>query len=420
MYKKISKCRVCKSKNLENIIDLKKQYIQGSFIKKNFPRPYLKKIPLKLILCKNCSLVQLLHTTNKNILYKNYWYQSGINSTMKKHLKKLIMDISKYTRNLKSKVLDIGCNDGTLLNFYDKKFQKYGIDPSQIVNRINKRKIEVIKDFFPPRKKINKINNVKFQLITSIAMFYDLDDPNIFVKEIKKYLEKNGVWVLELSYLIDMLRLKSFDTICHEHLEYYSLTSLNYLMNNHDLKIFRVSRNKINGGSIRCYVTHKENTNFDSRQNKRYYEKLINKEKKLYIKNVNIYRKFSSDIEILKYKINHKIKSILKNKKNIFILGASTKGNTIIQFLGIDKKITPYAIERNNLKVGAWIIGTNIKIISEDEAKKYKIDNKLVLPWHFREEIIKRELNYIKSGGSLIFPLPNILIINKKNYSKYV
>ena len=420
IFHKINKCRICGSKNLKNIIDLKKQYIQGSFIKKNNPKPYLKRIPLLVILCKNCSLAQLSHTVSKEILYKNYWYESGINLTMRNHLK----EIAKIGSNLIKKneginVLDIGCNDGTLLNFYPKKFKKYGIDPSQIIKKINKKKVKVFNDFFPPQKK-NLLSNLKFDLITSIAMFYDLQNPNIFVKKLKTHLKHNGIWIFELSYLIDMLKLNSFDTICHEHLEYYSIHSLEFLLKKHNLKIFNISRNNINGGSIRCFVTHSDNIIYDKNENIKKIKKLISYEKKIQIKKTYIYNEFYRNINIIKKRLIFKIKLILKQKKKIYILGASTKGNTILQFLNINDKIIPYAIERNKQKIGAKTIGSNIIIVGEEFTENSEPDYKLVLPWHFKREIINRESNYIKRGGKLIFPLPKVLTIDKKNFSKYV
>jgi|TARA_Y100000294_G_scaffold163970_1_gene170335 SAM-dependent methyltransferase len=417
IFYKIKKCRICKNKDLKKIIDLNNQYIQGSFIKKNFPKPYLKKIPLQLALCTKCSLVQLLHTTKKEILYKNYWYESGINKTMKIHLKNLVNLIFKIKkREVKNiRVLDIGCNDGTLLKCYPKNVEKYGIDPSQIINKIDKKKVNVIRDFFPPQKKKFKNLKIKFDLITSIAMFYDLQDPNSFVKNIKYNLKDKEIWVFELSYLLDMLKLNSFDTICHEHLEYYSLHSLNYLMKNNRLKIFHISKNLINGGSIRCFVTHDKNDYYDDKYNLNVLKKMINNEKKLKINSLSIYKKFFIKILKLKKKLNIIIKKIKNQNKSIYILGASTKGNTILQFLEIDNKILPYAVERNKEKIGAKTIGSNIKIISEKSAKKNPPNYQLVLPWHFKNEIIKRELNYLKKGGNLIFPLPKIKIINKRN-----
>ena len=419
---KIKRCRICYNQKLIKIIDLKDQFIQSSFIKKNSPKPYKKKIPLQLVLCKKCSLVQLLHTVDKNILYKNYWYESGINSTMRLHLKKLAHEAIKLIKNQKKiniNILDIGCNDGTLLKCFPKNIERYGIDPSQIIRKIKNNKIKIIQDFFPPRRN-QVLKDKKFDLISSIAMFYDLDDPNIFVKNIKSKLKKNGVWIFELSYLIDMLKLNSFDTICLEHLEYYSLHSLNFLMKKHKLKIFKISKNSINGGSIRCFVTHKDNLSYDKKTNYNLFNKLLLKEKRLKIRDKYIYDKFVLSINNIKKKLLYKINNILKNKETIYILGASTKGNTILQFLGIDNKIIPYAIERNKEKIGAKTIGSNIKIVSEKFAKQNEPDYKLVLPWHFKKEIIEREIDYLKKGGNLIFPLPNLSIVNFRNYRKYV
>ena len=417
IYSKIKECRICRNRNLKTVINLKNQYIQGSFVKKNYPKPYSKKIPLKLMLCKKCFLVQLLHTTNKEILYKNYWYSSGINQTMKIHLKKLVNSSYKIIRNKTKKinVLDIGCNDGTLLNYYPKFVGKYGIDPSQIIRKIKNHKIMVINDFFPPKKEKLKNLKIKFDLVTSIAMFYDIDDPNFFVKKIKYFLNKEGIWVFELSYIIDMIKLNSFDTICHEHLEYYSLSTLKFLMEKNGLKIINVFKNSINGGSIKCYVTHKENIKYDKKDNFLKINKLLQIEKKIKIGTTVPYKKFYKNVLKIKTVLNKLILSLKKQKKLIFILGASTKGNTILQFLNFDNKIIKYAVERNKQKIGASTIGSNIKIISEKMSKKLKPDYYLVLPWHFKKEIISREKEYIKKGGSLIFPLPKIQIINKRN-----
>jgi len=420
-YKKINCCRICGSKKIFKVIDLKRQFIQGSFIKKGYPKPYQKKIPLMLVLCRNCLLLQTLYTVNKKTLYKNYWYLSGINNTMRSHLKKLVIEAkSFFKKNVKINTLDIGCNDGTLLSYYPKNFSCFGIDPSQIIKKISIKKIFKINDFFPPKKETALTFGSKFSLITSIAMFYDIDDPNKFVKEIKLSLKEDGIWIFELSYLVDMLRLNSFDTICHEHLEYYSFQTLKYLMETNGLKIFKVSRNKINGGSIRCFVTHIDNNKFESQKYKMEIKNLINNEKKLRINDVLIYKKFYKNILNIKKKLRKLIFTAKDRCKKIYILGASTKGNTILQFLDLKKNIIQLAVERNKQKIGAKIIGSNIKIISEKEGSKNKPDYYLVLPWHFKSEIIKRELNYLKKGGNLIFPLPNLSLVNYKNYKKYV
>ncbi len=418
-FYKIRKCRICFNRSLIPVIDLKKQYIQGSFIHKDYPKPFMKKIPLKLVLCKKCLLVQTSHTVNKKLLYSNYWYSSGINHTMKVHLRDLAKEILRFMKNKKDKkILDIGCNDGTLLSSFDKDLKKYGIDPSQIAKSIKNKKLKIFNDFFPPKNSSLKTMRIKFDIITSIAMFYDINYPNDFVKKIKYYLNDKGLWVFELSYLIDMIKQNSFDTICHEHLEYYSVSSINFLLNQNDLKLIKVKRNSINGGSIRCYVTHKKNKSFDNSKNINFIKKLILNEKKLKINSIDFYKKFYARILNIKNKLLTKILSLNKLKRKIYILGASTKGNTILQFIEVDRSHIPYAIERNRNKIGAKTIGSNIKIISENFAKKNPPDYMLVLPWHFKKEIIQREKKYLKNGGKLIFPLPKFEIISYKK-SKY-
>tara|TARA_Y100001958_G_C21226905_1_gene552400 strand:+ start:940 stop:2187 length:1248 start_codon:yes stop_codon:yes gene_type:complete len=411
IYKKIKFCRICGNKNLLNLFDLNNQYIQGSFVKKNSPSTYQKKIPLKLVLCKNCSLVQLQHTTNKEILYKNYWYESGVNETMRNHLKNIVNIVCKIKNKKKLiNALDIGCNDGTLLNFYPKNVNRYGLDPSQIITKIKDKNINTFRDYFPPKKNRFRNLKIKFDIITSIAMFYDLDNPNLFVKKIKSYLKNDGVWVFELSYLLDMLKLNSFDTICHEHLEYYSIYSLDYLMNKNGLKIFDVTRNKINGGSIRCFVTHKNYKFFDKKNLYIKLKKLKEYEKRIKIKTIKPYKKFFKKIVILKNKMKILLEKIKKQNKTIHIYGASTKGNTILQWYDIDNSNIKYAADRNKEKWGAHTIGSKINIISEKKSKSMKPDYYLVLPWHFKKEFLKREKKFLHSGRKMIFPLPNIKI----------
>jgi len=412
VFKKINSCRICNDKNLINIIDLKKQYIQGSFEKENHPQTVKTKIPLQLVICKKCSLVQTKHTVSPDALYENYWYKSGVNFTMTDHLLKLAKESKKIlkNKNKKIKILDIGCNDGTLLRSFPKTFIKVGIDPSQIAKKLKSENLTIINDFFPSKNILLKYKNNKFDLITSIAMFYDIQDPTSFVNNIKNILNENGIWIFELSYLVDMLKLNSYDTICHEHLEYYSITALNYLMKKTDMKIFKIQFNEINGGSIRCYVTHSSNQNYDNKNNLNVIKKTLKKEANLKINTTIPYKKFFKRIIKIKHELNELIRNIKKNKKIVHIYGASTKGNTIIQWQGINDKIIEFAADRNPQKWGAKTIGSNIKIISEEKSKKMSPDYYLVLPWHFKKEFLKREKFFMNNGGKMIFPLPKIKI----------
>jgi len=413
IFNKILKCRVCNSNDLYDVIDLGKQYIQGSFERKKLSNEFKTKIPLKLALCKKCSLVQARYTVSPRILYENYWYSSGINNTMRTHLQNLSKESVKILRIKKKKIvkiLDIGCNDGTLLKFFPKKFIKIGVDPSQISKKLKNKNLKIINDFFPSKQIVKFIKNSKFKIITSIAMFYDLENPVDFVSNIKNILDNEGIWIFELSYLPDMLKLNSYDTICHEHLEYYSLTVLKYITEKCGMKIFKTKFNNINGGSIRCYVTHQDNIKFDRRDNFTQINKILDKEKKIKIKSLKPYKNFFIRILKMKIEMNRLFKKLKDNGKTIHVYGASTKGNTILQWNKIDKDIIRYAADRNPQKWGAKTIGSQIEIISENDSKKMKPDYYLVLPWHFKKEFIKREKKFLNQGGKMIFPLPKIKI----------
>jgi hypothetical protein len=412
---KLKNCRICGSNKFSKVINLGKQNIQGSFIKKNFPKPFLKKVLLQLIRCKQCSLIQTLYTVDPKILYENYWYRSGINHTMSNHLENIANEckeiINKYNKNFFGiKVLDIGCNDCTLLKAYPTNFDKYGIDPSQIPLKYKNHSIKIYNDFFPNKKIISKFSKNKVSIITSIAMFYDLQDPKSFVKSIKNILDIRGIWVFELSYIMTMLKLNSFDTICHEHLEYYSLTVLDFLMKACDMKIFKISFNDSNGGSIRCFVTHKNNNIFNNYKDALLIKNTLLKEKKAKINSDYPYKHFFKRILKIRKKLINLINSIIKKKKSIHIYGASTKGNTIIQWLNIKNKQINYAADRNKDKWGARTIGSHINIVSENFSRKLKPNYYLVLPWHFKSEFLKREKVFLKNGGKLIFPLPSVRV----------
>lgn len=408
-YKLINQCRSCKNKNIQSILSIGNFYISSWLSTKEQKK--IIKSPLELVKCSKCNLVQLKHTVSKNVLYnKDYGYRSGTNATMNLHLQDLVRDtLKKIDLKKNDYVLDIGCNDGTLLSFYKKNINKIGIDP--IANKIKKKRlpnVKFINNFFDYNT-YNSIKNIqKPNIITSISMFYDLDNPMKFVENIKKILAKNGIWVLEQSYLPTMIKKNSFDTICHEHLEYYSLDQINFLTRKNNLKIVDVSKNDINGGSFRIFITHSE-ARIKIFNNK--ILKFYKDEKKLEISKLSTYKKFYKKIVSLKKSTNKFIENEIKKNKKIFIYGASTKGNTILQFYNLSSKQIKFAAERNPNKYNKIIPGTGIKIISEKKARNMKPDYFFVLPWHFKNEIIRREKNFMKNGGKLIFPLPFLQIV---------
>jgi SAM-dependent methyltransferase len=409
-------CRVCGSSALTHVINLGEQYLQGSFVKPGKEEPPQRKIPLSLLRCdptkdeKACGLLQMEHTVPPDVLYSAYWYRSGTNQTMRSHLQRIAEDGVSLISKKKARVLDIGCNDGTLLKCYPQDFIKFGVDPSDIAQEIE-GDITVIQDIFPSQEMMDSLQEDKFDIITSIAMFYDLEDPISFCKEIKKVLTEDGVWIFEMSYMPSMLKMNSYDTICHEHLEYYSLAVLEYILKQADLKIVDAILNDINGGSIRCYATHSDNFSFKNQDALQRIKLLRQEEFDLELDTDKPYQNFQNHINVHKEELTSLLRKLKKEGKTIHIYGASTKGNTILQWCGIDDHVIDVAAERNPDKYGAYTLGTNIPIVSEAESRAMKPDFYLVLPWHFKEEFIQREQETLKSGIGMIFPLPNIEII---------
>ncbi|XZO03405.1 MAG: class I SAM-dependent methyltransferase [Microcoleus sp.] len=409
-------CRVCGSSALTPVINLGEQHLQGSFVKPGKEEPPLRKIALSLVRCdptrdeKACGLLQMEHTVPPEVLYSAYWYRSGTNQTMRSHLQGITEEAASLIGKSNARVLDIGCNDGTLLKCYPQEFIKFGVDPSDVAQEIT-GDITAIQDIFPSEELTKVLQGEKFDVITSIAMFYDLEDPVGFCKEIKKSLTHDGLWVFEMSYMPSMLKMNSYDTICHEHLEYYSLAVLEYILKQADLKIVDSILNDSNGGSIRCYATHLDNFAFKKQEALTRIKLLRQTEFDLELDTDKPYKHFQDRINVHKEQLLSLLKMLKKEGKSIHIYGASTKGNTILQWCGIDNRIIDVAAERNPDKYGAYTLGTDIPIVSEAESRAMKPDYYLVLPWHFKEEFLKREQETLNSGVGLIFPLPNLEII---------
>ena len=410
-------CRVCGSKSLTPVITLGEQYLQGSFVNPNKEIPSTRKIDCALVRCNPeldedaCGLLQMKYSVPQEILYNVYWYRSGTNNTMRTHLKEMVDEILTTMKIDSGRILDIGCNDGTQLSYYPESFEKFGVDPSDIATEITGATI--LQDTFPLKKFEKEFHGTLFDIITSIAMFYDLENPVEFVKDIKDSLLSNGVWVFEMSYMPDMLMNNSYDTICHEHLEYYSLTVLENILQRAGMKIFKVSLNKINGGSIRCYATHDGNNNYDNKEDSEYMFQLKQKEFDLELDTDKPYKKFEQNIEVESQSLYNLICKLKSEGKSIHVYGASTKGNTILQYSKLDNTLIDYAADRNPEKFGSYTLGTNIPIISEEESRDMNPDYYLVLPWHFKEEFLEREKEALDKGTGFIFPLPTLDIYKK-------
>tara|TARA_B100000242_G_C43053904_1_gene492664 strand:+ start:934 stop:2151 length:1218 start_codon:yes stop_codon:yes gene_type:complete len=404
---KITKCRACKKQSLKLLFSLGKLCFTGKFPSFN---QNIKKKPITLMMCKNCKLVQLGHNFDLRYLYgPDYGYRTGINNTMLNHVKKVVNYLSFKAKLKKNElVLDIASNDGSLLNFYKKNVVTFGIDP--ILKKYTSQYKEIdykIDDFFSAEK-IKKKTKKKFKVVTALSVFYDAKDPNAFLYDVRKILSHEGIFMLELADLHSIIKYKMFDTICHEHLEYYSSEVIINLAKKNGLKVFDIKRNRINGGSKQyymCLTSSKYKINF------RKIKKEITEEKKFKLSNENTFKKFFKEINFIKSKIYHKLKNFKKNGKSIHCYGASTKGNVLLQYFKIDKNIIDFVAERNKKKYNLYTPGTKIKIISEKLSRSLKPDYYFVLPWHFKDEILSREKNSIKKGIKFIFPLPKLTII---------
>ena len=416
-------CRICGSTALTPVINLGDQHLQGSFVKPGKEMPPTRKIPLSLVRCdptkdeKACGLLQMEHTVPPEILYSAYWYRSGTNNTMRTHLKGIAEEAMGIFNLSSGTVLDIGCNDGTLFNYYSKGFRKYGVDPSDVAQEIDKQAVTVIQDIFPSDELLSCLQETKMDIITSIAMFYDLEDPVEFAKGIKNILAPEGIWIFEMSYMPTMLKMTSYDTICHEHLEFYSLAVIEYILKQSGMKVFNVTLNDINGGSLRCYATHTTNFKYKSEQYLQNIRAMHRSEFDLELDTDKPYKNFQDRINVHRDELITLLKGLKMEGKKIHIYGASTKGNTILQWCGIDNRIIDCAAERSPEKYGAHTLGTDIPIISEVESRAMNPDYYLVLPWHFRDEFIEREREILERGTRFIFPLPKIEIISKEKVS---
>ena len=404
---KIKQCRICNSKSLRNLFSLGKMKFTGKFPKKN------QRIPsgdVDLVICRKCSLVQLKDNFNLNYLYnKDYGYRTGINLTMRRHVKSVVGKISKRAK-LKSNdyVLDIASNDGTLLSYYKKSIKTFGIDPLVNKYKIDYKNIDYkIADFFS-YEKIRKVNrNIKFKAITALSVFYDIKKPKNFLKDIKKVLHKNGIFNLEFADLKLILRNNMFDTICHEHLEYYSVTVIDNLLNKVGLRIFDHYYNDTNGGSSSYYICH---NNAKYKTSKKIVT-ILRDEKRAKINSPKTYKNFKERIDRIKKNLIDLLKKLKSQNKVIHGYGASTKGNVLLQYFKINNKFLDCISDRNPKKDNCYTPGTGIKILSEAKSRSLKPDYYLVLPWHFKTEILKREKKIRRKGTRFIFPLPKLKII---------
>jgi len=416
-------CRISKDQT-KDLFSLGNLYI-SDFIPVNAEsQDYQDKVPLTIVSSPKSGLIQLKDTPNPEKMYRRYWYSSGTNRTMTKELQSIVQAVSDRIKISENDAwLDIGSNDGTLLKFVNTNF-RVGFDPSPDNCRKAReftaigevRPATIVNDYFN-KESYPKI--AKAKVITAIAMFYDLPDPNQFCKDVYDVMDDEGVWVIQMSYLPLMIEQMAFDNICHEHLEYYDLRVIKNLLESNGFIIRDVELNDTNGGSFRVYAQKSisDETKFGTapyRDVAKFRTRSIISEENLNYSNMDEKLiKFYDDLIKLKEEVTSFIKGEVSKGKTIWAYGASTKGNTLLQYFGLDNTLIKGISERQERKWGLKTIGSEIPIYSEEDARKAKPDYMLVLPWHFIKEFKERENDYLQSGGKFIIPCPKFEIIGK-------
>lgn len=406
----LRRCRIVESDSLLPVLDLGTQYLTGVF-----PKTADQDVtsgPLGLVWCPDSGLLQLSHSYDLGEMYgENYGYRSGLNQSMVEHLQNKVRHLLRLRPlNKGDLVVDVGSNDGTLLGAYAiDGILRLGVDPTGAkFKEFYKPGIELVADFFNADRVRNVFPTKKARIITSISMFYDLEDPNTFVSDIAQSLEPDGIWHFEQSYMPTMLRMNSYDTVCHEHIEYYSLQVVRELLQTHGLEVIDVQMNAVNGGSFAVTAAHK-GANLES--NAPVIDWMLRQEERMGLNTTRPYLEFAERVKSHRDDLVELVRNLVGNGKTVVGYGASTKGNVILQYCGFTSSDISCIAEVNPDKFGCYTPGTLIPIVPEDEVQRMKPDYMLVLPWHFRDSIIRREANYLASGGNLIFPLPYIEVV---------
>jgi len=409
-YSEIAHCRISESKHLVPVLNLGYQALTGVFPK--VAGDPVTVGPLELAWCPDSGLLQLKHSYDSSEMYgENYGYRSGLNQSMVNHLRDKVSYIERIVPLQDGDVVvDVGSNDGTTLKAYQTKgIRRIGIDPTgKKFAQFYPPEITLVPDFFSADA-YGSVESKKARIVTSIAMFYDLEAPIDFARQIENILADDGIWHFEQSYMPSMLRTNSYDTICHEHLEYYSLHVVKAILQAAGLIIVDVVMNAINGGSFA--VTAAKSGNRSIKANQAVIDWLLGQEENMGLSTPKPYRDFEERVFSHRNDLKRLIQSLVADGKKIIGYGASTKGNVLLQFCGLSPNEISAIAEVNPDKFGCYTPGTHIPIIPEAEARSMKPDYFLVLPWHFKNGIVNREKEFLAAGGKMIFPFPEIELI---------
>ena len=414
-YTTIERCRICGSSQLNFVLDLGEQALTGVFPQS--PTEQVPSGPLTLVKCDEesggCGLVQLRQSYDGSLMYgENYGYRSGLNKSMIRHLQHRVQCAMEMASPEPGDfIIDIGSNDSTTLRFYPTDLELLGVDPTgEKFKEYYPTRVQLLPDFFKADLVAEKYPNRKAKIITSLAMVYDLDAPQEFVRDIHRLLDNEGIWVFEQSYLPLMLKQNAYDTICHEHIEYYALRQIKWMLDRNGFKIIDIELNDVNGGSF-CVTAAKDESSY--RENTEVIHELLEAEDAAGLSTMEPFKRFHADMLQHRSDLQEFIQRAQDEGKTVCGYGASTKGNVMLQFCGFTPDHIPAIAEVNPDKFGCFTPQTNIPILSEPDVRAMNPDYLLVLPWHFRKGIVERESAWLESGGELVFPLPGLEVVRK-------
>jgi NDP-4-keto-2,6-dideoxyhexose 3-C-methyltransferase len=401
----IDSCRACGSPNLTQVLDLGNQYL--SDFRDDASKP--PRSPLALLWCSACTLAQLSETVDRELLYtERYGYRSGVNEGIRADLKSVVDEALRWHGAGRhaahsARWLDIASNDGTLLSFVPSQFHRTGVDPvAKFADVAREHADRLVVGFFDPAT----FYPASADVVTSVSMFYDLDDPGEFVAGVAEVLAPDGVWVIQQNYLLDMLQATSYDNVCHEHIAYYSLRALVTLLDEHGLEVVSVSRSPINGGCIRTVVAHK-----GARRPDGSVADLLQVEEAAGLGDRGAYRAFAGRVSRAIVDLRELVDNARALGQTVYIYAASTRGAVMWQAAELDERTIGAVVERQAEKVGRFFSPLGVRIISEEQARREHPDYMIVGPWWFRDQFVAREADYLAAGGKLVFPLPRLEIV---------
>ncbi|MAG50508.1 methyltransferase [archaeon] len=408
-YTEIKECRICGSKNLVSYLDLGDMpLVNRLIVEEEIPKE--EKFPLEVLFCKDCFLSQLSVVVNPSVLFRNYVYRSSISDSFKKHCKELAEELNENILKKGELVMDIASNDGCLLVPFKERMNKVlGIDPAINLAKIaNESGIETIPEFWDEslaKKILEKYGPAK--IITAFNVFAHVNDIHSFVKGVKILLSRDGYFIIEVPHLYNLIRKTEFDTVYHEHLSYILVKPIERLIHQHGMRIAKVKKFDIHGGSIRLYIENKDKLDTSDGST----QEVIQEEEKSGLYDINTYMNLRKDVDILKKNLISKIQELKKQGNTIFAFGASAKGNILLNYCGIDKTSINYIFDDTPEKQGKLAPGIHIPIIPGKDLLKKKPDYLLLLCWNFAEEVMSKTKDYKEQGGKYILPVPNLKII---------